>query len=395
MLIILAGVSINMLVGENGIINMAQRAKNETEKAKEEEEQALASAFERNYVTYNGQLHVDGAKLMNENNEEVLLRGLALNSPIHYKNVDINSMIKSAKQWGVNIIRVGIPTAEYLGEDKEESMKQLFEIVDACIHNDFYVILVFLNNDVINNRELAEEYFTTVANRYKNSPNLLYEINNEVPIDTTWEQVIEYANKIIPIIRAVNDNSIIMVGTLNVDTRPNEVIGKELNYDNIMYSVHFYPSNNAEAVDTVTIDSIHESILNNVPIFITEWSAGSSTGTKMNFEIALKLVKLMKDYGISWTNYCLGDGEHTFSILKKLTSNELLEETNLTILAGSVFYGCTSLNEVYLPDSLTEIGSYCFYNTNIELLSLSRNTTLLDNALTGVNTENIIYREVN
>lgn len=72
-----------------------------------------------------------------------------------------------------------------------------------------------------------------------------------------------------------------------------------------------------------------------------------------------------------------------------------LAETNLTILAGSVFYGCTSLNEVYLPDTLTEIGSYCFYNTNIESLSLSSNTRLLDNALTGVNIENIIYREVN
>ena len=40
-LIILAGVSINMLVGENGIINMAQRAKNETEQAQRDEEVEL------------------------------------------------------------------------------------------------------------------------------------------------------------------------------------------------------------------------------------------------------------------------------------------------------------------------------------------------------------------
>ena len=77
-LIILAGISINMLVGENGIINMTQRVKNETEQAAKDEQQALAGAFESNYVTYNGQLHVEGTKLMNENNEEVRLKGCVL-----------------------------------------------------------------------------------------------------------------------------------------------------------------------------------------------------------------------------------------------------------------------------------------------------------------------------
>ena len=43
-LIILAGVSINMLVGENGIINMAQRAKEETDQAEEDELRRLTQA---------------------------------------------------------------------------------------------------------------------------------------------------------------------------------------------------------------------------------------------------------------------------------------------------------------------------------------------------------------
>ena len=40
-LIILAGVSITMLVGENGIITQAQRAKEETEQAERKEESDL------------------------------------------------------------------------------------------------------------------------------------------------------------------------------------------------------------------------------------------------------------------------------------------------------------------------------------------------------------------
>ena len=42
-LIILAGVSIAMLVGENGIITQAQRAAQETEQAKRDEEAGLSS----------------------------------------------------------------------------------------------------------------------------------------------------------------------------------------------------------------------------------------------------------------------------------------------------------------------------------------------------------------
>ena len=42
-LIILAGVSIAMLVGENGIITQAQRAKQETEQAQRDEEAGLSS----------------------------------------------------------------------------------------------------------------------------------------------------------------------------------------------------------------------------------------------------------------------------------------------------------------------------------------------------------------
>ena len=42
-LIILAGVSINMLVGDNGIITQAQMAKEETEQTRKEELQELAT----------------------------------------------------------------------------------------------------------------------------------------------------------------------------------------------------------------------------------------------------------------------------------------------------------------------------------------------------------------
>lgn len=51
-LIILAGVSINMLVGDNGIITLTQKAKENTELAKLEEEQNLNSIYDE-LINYN------------------------------------------------------------------------------------------------------------------------------------------------------------------------------------------------------------------------------------------------------------------------------------------------------------------------------------------------------
>ncbi|MFR0823503.1 MAG: hypothetical protein ACLSHH_07880, partial [Clostridia bacterium] len=60
-LIILAGVAINALVGENGIITQAQRAKDDTEQGKREEqggllslEQQIDAALGQTYITEKG-----------------------------------------------------------------------------------------------------------------------------------------------------------------------------------------------------------------------------------------------------------------------------------------------------------------------------------------------------
>lgn len=58
-LIILAGVTINTLVGDNGIITMAQKAKENTELAKLEEEQQLNNLYEE--LQNNGGVIEDGS----------------------------------------------------------------------------------------------------------------------------------------------------------------------------------------------------------------------------------------------------------------------------------------------------------------------------------------------
>ena len=72
-LIILAGVSINMLVRDNGIISMAQKAKENTELAKMEEEEQLDSLYEElnsyNSISFPSEGNEQLEELQNKFNE--------------------------------------------------------------------------------------------------------------------------------------------------------------------------------------------------------------------------------------------------------------------------------------------------------------------------------------
>ena len=72
-LIILAGISINMLVGDNGIITLAQKAKENTELAKIEEEKGLNSIYEElknsNSIDFSGEASSQLEELQNKYNE--------------------------------------------------------------------------------------------------------------------------------------------------------------------------------------------------------------------------------------------------------------------------------------------------------------------------------------
>ena len=327
-LIILAGVSINMLVGENGIINMAQRAKNETEQAAKDEQQALASAFESNYVTYNGQLHVEDAKLMNENNEEVRLKGCVL------ANGDDGKITKTVlsnlkNKWNNNVIKVGLNSTEsgQAGIYTDEArMQEMYQIIDDAISLDMYVIVIFWsgNNLTDNVQNEAIDYFTQIASRYKDVPNLIYEIANEPT--NTWDEIKSYANVLIDTIRSISSNSLIISSVMGNCGFFDNVIESLLEHDNVMYAAHIYLGGqglggNAQSMSTAA--------LNGVPIFVSEWSSAIDN-TDPNPEATDKFIALMDRYNLSSTFFILNDANGSLNLVKENMWDETLDDNTLT-----------------------------------------------------------------
>lgn len=261
-LLVLASIIINLLFGKNGLITMAQKAKDLYEESIKREEEELDEIFKGKFADYNGGLRLDGINLKNQYNEQIQLRGFVavklLEDSQHAQDYEkkqffsyyINQeSINTLKTWGVNIIRIGLEIEDV---ENEKEMNSFIDTVDLLVKNNIYVIILLWNNgDPNQNIDIAKEYFKSIAEKYKDTPNILYEIANEPSKDLKWEELAEYSNTIIPIIREFSKDNIIIIPCSSLDMRPDQVNMEDLLQNkNIMISYHMYVG------DGLNIDNI-------------------------------------------------------------------------------------------------------------------------------------------
>ena len=314
-LIILATITVNFLFGENGVITMAQKAKDLYENAQKDEEQQLAGIFGKNFADYNGQLHLEGTNIVNQYGEQVQLRGLVGNQLNQYSNhfdgtitfkYYLNSeSIYSLKNWGVNVIRIGLAATQV---NNEAIMQDYLDTIDLLVANDIYIVAVlWTSGDEIDaNIEIAKEYFEILSQRYSDTPNILYEIANE-PSDTAeWSEIRDYSNTIIPIIRNYSKDNIIIIPNPSWDGRPDLVNLDEIyENDNIMTSYHMYVGNQ---LTEERVGYLQDALSKNIPIFVTEWGTTLGNGNDGFYEdYSNAFIKLMEFNGLSWCNFLITD----------------------------------------------------------------------------------------
>ena len=78
-------------------------------------------------------------------------------------------------------------------------------MLHLVIKQDMYVIIdwhILSDNNPMTYKEEAKDFFDTVSKKYKDSPNVIYEICNEPNGNTNWNNDIKpYADEIIKVIR--------------------------------------------------------------------------------------------------------------------------------------------------------------------------------------------------
>ena len=280
-----------------------------------------------NLVSYNGWLKIKDNTLVNEKNEKIQLKGMSTHGLQWYGEYANEETIKDLKEMGSNLIRIAMYTEEN-GYISNRNIKEKVEkIVEIAKKEDMYVIIdwhILSDGDPLIHKEEAKEFFREMSLKYKDYPNVIYEICNEPNGNVTWENNIKpYAEEVIKEIRENSKKSIIIVGTPTWSQEVDKPANNKINDELVMYALHFYSGTHTEWLRERAKEALKE-----IPIFVSEWGVSDASGNGGVYkEETLKWLNFMKENNISWANWSLSNkNESSAMLIAGAPSNKISEE---------------------------------------------------------------------
>ena len=265
-------------------------------------------------VARHGQLRVLGTALVDARSDTVALHGVSLGWhnwwPRFYNAQTINWL---QKDWNIQVVRAAIgvePDQGYL-QNPEAALKNLYAVVDAAIAAGIYVIVDWHAHQL--HPQQAKEFFRLVAHKYGTYPNLIYEIFNE-PMNTSWAEIQAYAQEVIPAIRAIDPDNIILVGCPNWDQDIHLVADKPLvGFSNLMYTVHFYAGTHKQFLR----ERAEYALGKGIPIFVSECAGMNADGDGPVDRAEWQTWKeWMAANKLSWVAWSIADKNESCSMIK-------------------------------------------------------------------------------
>jgi endoglucanase len=255
-----------------------------------------------------GRLKVENGKLCSESGEPVMLRGVSFNGLITSESF-LNEALFSelAREDGVNLVRLamytyGVGIIGYCTKgDKERHKQDIAKGVELAEKNDMYVLIdwhILSDGDPNTYIEEAKLFFDEMAELYGGKSNVLYEICNE-PNGVDWQAVKRYAEEVIPVIRGIDPDSVIIVGNPDWSKDLESVSRDPLDFDNVMYTLHFYSATHGKDV----MDMAERMSRSGLPIFVTEFGVTAASGDlPRDLDAADEWIEMLERENIS---YCL------------------------------------------------------------------------------------------
>ena len=265
----------------------------------------------------NGRLHVEKSKLVDETGKAVQLRGVSTHGLTWYPEFINERLFKQlSKEWDCSFVRLAMYSEVYCeksddGGGKEESLELMEKGIEAAIAADMYVLVdwhILEDNNPNMNITQAREFFNYISSKYAAYPNLLFEICNEPNGDTTWNDIYVYANEIIPVIRENVPDAVVIVGTPDYDRNLTAAMRMPLEFDNVMYSFHFYCASHYDDLKS----ELEVAVKSSFPVFVTECGISEESGDgNIDFDSAKTWFSFLSKHKISFAVWNLSNKDET------------------------------------------------------------------------------------
>lgn len=265
-------------------------------------------------VERHGQLRLEGTRLVGQDGEPVILRGMSLFwsqwAPQYY-NADAVRWLKD--DWSATVVRAAIAVHHdgYL-DNPERELAKAEAVIDAAIAEGLYVIVDWHAHEP--EPEAAAAFFARIAEKYGDRPNVIYETYNE-PLNThSWNEVVRpYHMAVIPRIRAHDPDNLIIAGTPSWSQDVDTAAADPLPFANVAYTLHFYAGTHRQELR----DKAAKALELGAALFVTEWGTSEATGNGIldRDETALWW-DFMEANGLSSLNWSITDKDETSAALR-------------------------------------------------------------------------------
>lgn len=298
----------------------------------------------------NGALHVEGTRLVGEDGKAVQLRGISTHGIAWYPQyINENCFRQFHEMWNVNVMRLAMYTAEsggYCTDGDQEYLKNLVEQgVQYAAAADMYVIVdwhILSDCDPNVHKDEAKAFFAEMSERLSAYDNVLYEICNEPNGGTQWAAVKSYAEEVIPVIREHAPDAVILVGTPNWSQYVDQAAADPItNYDNIMYTLHYYAATHKEDLRSRMTAAIDAGL----PVFVSEYGICDASGNgALDIEEANRWIDTLNQYGVSCVAWNLSNKNESSAIISPACQKDASFTQDDLTNSGKWLYGMLTGN---------------------------------------------------
>lgn len=273
-------------------------------------------------------ISVKGNRIVDEDNNSVVLRGVSIADPYRLYHTDNNfseDIFSELSNWNVNVVRVPIHPGWWQAEENY-AQKYLDSVIRWGRKYGFYIILDWhaignpLNGKaqspewkekgytVYNpSLKLAENAWTKLAERYGENSHVIFELFNEptsIGSLAKWPPWKTDLTNLVDEIRKRAENKLILVSGWQWSHNLEGFSTYPIKRKNIAYVAHWYPTNEGPKRWEDSFGFLKETY----PVIVTEWGFSPTAEQKHYYgtreEFGNPFLSYMENKNMSWVAWC-------------------------------------------------------------------------------------------